>query len=227
MGARFATSSDGVRIAYEVHGTGPVLLLLHGFNNDRSLWTKHGWIVHLQPTFTVITMDMRGCGDSDAPVAPNAYQVEQHLADVDAVADACHVGQFRLWGWSFGGTLGLHLAVRSPRIRRAVIAGTYFGRLFTDAYVQRRLADAVVPVVRARWQGVQSWSGVEPEDIQCPTLVYTGAADGNVVVQLQQQRAAIEAAGVCLHVLNNLNHGGLVSALDVVALLILPFLTSQ
>jgi len=224
--AMFATSSDGVHIAYEVHGTGPALLLLHGFSNDRSLWPKHGWIAHLQPAFTVITMDMRGCGDSDAPLAPDAYQVEQHLADVCAVADACHVEQFRLWGWSFGGTLGLHLAARSPRLQRAVIAGTYFGRLFTDAYVQRRLAEAVQSVVRARWQGAQSWPGIEPEDIQCPMLVYTGVADGNVVVQLEQQRVAIEAAGVSLHILNNLSHGGLVSAVDVVAPLILPFLTS-
>ena len=226
MGAMFATSGDGARIAYEVHGTGPVLLLLHGFSNDRSLWTKHGWIEHLQPTFTVITMDMRGCGDSDASLALNAYQVEQHLADVYAVADACQVDLLSLWGWSFGGTLGLHLAARSPRIRRAVIAETSFGRLFTDAYVQRRLTETVLPVWRARWQGVQSWPGVDPEDVQCPTLVYTGAADGNVVGQLQQQRAAIEAAGVGLHVLNNLSHGGLVSALDVVAPLILPFLKS-
>jgi hypothetical protein len=129
-----------------------------------------------------------------------------------------------VWGWSFGGTLGLHLAACSPRLRRAVIAGTYFGRLFTEAYVQRRLAEAVQPVVRARWQGVQSWPGVEPGDVQCLTLVYTGAADGNVVGQLQQQRTAMEAAGVCLHILNNLSHGGLVSAVDVVAPLILPFL---
>ena len=96
MGAMFATSSDGVHIAYEIHGTGPVLLLLHGFSNDRRLWTHHGWIAHLQSAFTVITMDMRGCGASDAPLAPDAYQVEQHLADVNAVADACHVNQFRL-----------------------------------------------------------------------------------------------------------------------------------
>ena len=171
-------------------------------------------------------MDRRGCGDSDAPLAPNAYQVEQHLADVSAVADACHVDRLRLWGWSFGGTLGLHLAARSSRLQRAVIAGTSFGRLYTEAYVQRRLAEAVRPVVRARWQGVPSWPSVEPEDVQCPTLVYTGAVDGNVVGQRQQQRAAIEAAGVSLHVLNNLSHGGLVSALEVVAPLILPFLKS-
>ena len=53
-------------IAYEVHGTGPALLLLHGFSHDRCLWSKHGWIAHLQPAFTVLTMDMRGCGASDA-----------------------------------------------------------------------------------------------------------------------------------------------------------------
>ena len=57
-------------------------------------------------------------------------------------------------------------------------------------------------------------------------LVYTGAADGSVVVNLQQQRAAMEAAGVRLHIVNNLSHGGLVSAVDSVAPLILPFLKS-
>src|SRR4029434_1889132 len=103
----FTTSSDGVRIAHEVHGTGPALLLLHGFSNDRRLWTHHGWIAHLQSAFTVIAMDMRGCGDSDAPLSSNAYQVEQHLDEADAVTAACHVDQLRVWGWSFGGTLGL------------------------------------------------------------------------------------------------------------------------
>jgi pimeloyl-ACP methyl ester carboxylesterase len=171
-------------------------------------------------------MDMRGCGESDAPLVPNAYQLEQHLADVCAVADACTAERFGLWGWSFGGTLSLHLAARASRCRRAVIAGTYFGRLFTEAYVQRHLAEAVQPVMRVRWQGVQSWPGIEPGDVQCPMLVYTDAADGNVVVQLQQQRAVIEAAGVSLHIVNNLTHGGLVSAVDVVAPLILPFLKS-
>jgi pimeloyl-ACP methyl ester carboxylesterase len=226
VGTMFATSSDGVRIAYEVRGTGPALLLLHGFSNDRCLWSKHGWIAHLQPAFTVLTMDMRGCGASDAPLAPHAYQVEQHLADVSAVIDACNIDQFRLWGWSFGGTLGLHLATRSPRLQRAVIAGTYFGRLFTAAYVERRLTEAVQPVMRARWQGVQSWPSVEPEDIQCPMLVYTGTANGNVMGHLQQQRVAMEAAGVRLHILSNLTHGGLVSAAGIVAPLVLPFLQS-
>ena len=57
-------------------------------------------------------------------------------------------------------------------------------------------------------------------------VVYTGTADGNVMGHLQQQRAAMETAGVSLHILPNLNHGGLVSAVDVVTPLILPFLQS-
>jgi hypothetical protein len=56
--------------------------------------------------------------------------------------------------------------------------------------------------------------------------VYTGTADENVVGHLQQQRVAMEAAGVCLHVFDHLRHGGLVSALEVVAPVILPFLKS-
>jgi hypothetical protein len=57
-------------------------------------------------------------------------------------------------------------------------------------------------------------------------LVYTGTADGNVMGHLQQQRVAMEAAGVCLHILSNLTHGGLVSAVGIVASLVLPFLQS-
>src|SRR4030095_4537992 len=86
--------------------------------------------------------------------------LQQPLAEVCAVADACSVERFCLWGWSFGGTLSLHLAARSSRCQRAVIAGTCFGRLFTEAYVQRRLAEAMQPVMRVRWQGVQAWPGI-------------------------------------------------------------------
>jgi hypothetical protein len=57
-------------------------------------------------------------------------------------------------------------------------------------------------------------------------LVYTGSADGHVVGHLQQQRTAMEAAGVRLHILPNLTHGGLVSAVAVVAPLVLRFLQS-
>jgi hypothetical protein len=72
--------------------------------------------------------------------------------------------------------------------------------------------------------GVHSWPGIDPQALPCPMGVDTGTAGGNVVGQRQQQRAALEAAGVSLYVFNNRRHGGLVSAVDGVAPLIVPCL---
>ncbi|MFB0537713.1 MAG: alpha/beta fold hydrolase [Anaerolineae bacterium] len=255
MNTNFVTSSDRFQIAYDVHGSGPALLLLHGFSNDRTIWSAHEWIDRLQQQFTVITMDLRGCGESTGVTNPAAYAVEHHLADLHAVTDACGFDQFRVWGWSFGATIGLHLASRSPRVMQAVIAGTYFGRIFTEAYIQRQLtqieplaraqaegkldqldlppetrafaARTNLPVYLARLKGLSSWPSVEPQDVQCPMLVYTGTADGNVVVQLQEQRAAIEAAGLQLHIFDELNHIQLLSQQDTVFPVIQAFFKSS
>ncbi len=240
----FAVSPDGLRIAYSACGAGPPLLLLHGFSGDRSLWKMHGWLHRLPPDFTVITMDLRGCGQSAASCNSGDYTVEHHLADVDAVLDAIGVDQVQLWGWSFGATIGLHLAACSCRTTRVVIAGTYFGRLFTSEFVQPRVrqieqliraqqdgtlhlldpsptmqslaAESDLPVYQARTQGLASWPGIEPGDVRCPALIYTGTADGNVIVQLRKQEGAIRAAGLRLVVFEGLNHIQLLSAADVV-----------
>lgn len=254
MDTKFITSSDGFQIAYDIHGSGPALLLLHGFSNNRRIWSTYEWIRRLQSQFTVVTVDLRGCGESTGTTDPTAYTIENHIADIHAVKNACEVDQFRVWGWSFGATIGLHLAARSSRLARVVIAGTYFGRIFTEAYVQARLAEIEplvqaqaegkldqldlspqaqafwaqtnLPVYQARVKGLASWPGVEPQDVQCPALVYTGTADGNVVVQLQKQRATIEAAGLQLQVFNELNHFQLISEADTVYPVIRSFLAA-
>ncbi|MBL7183043.1 MAG: alpha/beta hydrolase [Anaerolineae bacterium] len=254
MDTKFVTSNNGFHVAYDVHGSGSALLLLHGFSNDRTMWSTHGWIDRLQSQFTVITMDFRGCGVSIGSTNPADYAIEHHLADLHAVMDVCGVDRFRVWGWSFGATIGLHLAARSPRVVQAVIAGTYFGNIFTESYVQRQLtqieplaraqaegrldqlnlspevrafmARTNLPVYLARLKGLISWPRVEPQDVQCPMLVYTGTADGNVVVQLQKQRATIEAAGLHLHVFDGLNHIQLLSESDIVLPVVGAFLGS-
>lgn len=230
------------------------MLLLHGFSNSREIWSTYKWIKRLQSEFTVITIDLRGCGESTGATDPTAYTIENHIADIHAVINACEVDQFRAWGWSFGATIGLHLAARSSRMARAAVAGTYFGRIFTEAYVQGQLAkieplaqaqaegkldqldlspkaqafwtQANLPVYMARVKGLASWPGVEPQDVQCPVLVYTGTADGNVVVQLQKQRETIETAGLQLQVFNGLNHSQLISQADTVYPVIRSFLAA-
>lgn len=104
------TIRDGVRLAYEVSGSGRPIVLVHGMRCD------HG---HMQPLFDhlavshrVATVDLRGHGASDAP--QSAYSNDEMADDIAHVA--AHLGMVRpvVIGHSFGGSLALHLATARP-----------------------------------------------------------------------------------------------------------------
>jgi pimeloyl-ACP methyl ester carboxylesterase len=217
------SSFDGTRISFDVVGTGRPILLLHGFSHDRTIWNRTGWVERLRSEFRVVTLDLRGCGESDKPSVADAYSVEAHIADVDAVLLELRIERPIVWGWSFGATVALHLA-KSAMVSRTVAAGTYFGSIFTSAYVEARLTEATAAVQRARWSGLESWSAVEPNEVRGPLLVYSGTRDGNVVRELDRQRASIEAVGGHLTVLEGLNHIELLTATAPVAAVVGPFI---
>ena len=217
------TSIDGTRIGYDVVGAGPPLLLLHGFSYDRSLWSRTGWVARLRPEFTVIAIDLRGCGESDKPESPAAYSLEMHIADIEAVIVELGFECPVVWGWSLGATIALHLA-KSTSVAATVAAGTYFGPIFTPTYVEARRTEARSELERVRWSGLESWPAVEPDEIRGPLLVYTGTRDGNVARELRRQRASIEAAGGTLHVLDGLNHVELATAIEPVAAVVEPLI---
>jgi pimeloyl-ACP methyl ester carboxylesterase len=58
----YTTSPDGTRIAYDVTGTGPALMLLHGGMQTRRVWHDLGSVDRLRPRFSVVTVDLRGNG---------------------------------------------------------------------------------------------------------------------------------------------------------------------
>jgi len=251
MTTQFVPSENDFRIAYTVHGSGPALLLVHGFGNDKSMWREHGWIDHFQSRCTVITMDARGCGESTMSHEPMDYSQRAHLSDINAVLDACGVEQCLYWGWSFGGTIGTHLAAHLDRCQAAVIAGTYFGPIFQEkrwvqdnreigeiakAKREGRLDEIDIPEVQrelartndvelywARRYGCESWPAVEPSDLRCPALIYTGSEDGSVVEMLNEQKESIEKAGQRFYRFDGFDHFQLVSEREAVAALIEPF----
>ena len=65
-----ATAKDGTKIAYEVTGTGPALMLVPGGGQTRGTWKDRGYVERLSKSYTVITLDLRGTGDSDKPAKP-------------------------------------------------------------------------------------------------------------------------------------------------------------
>ena len=94
---RWVTSTDGTKIAFDVTGTGPVLILLHGGGMNRRSWHTAGYVSRLAQEFTVVTIDIRGNGDSDKPTSEAAYAFERLNEDVLAVADAVGARRFGLW----------------------------------------------------------------------------------------------------------------------------------
>ncbi len=151
---RFCTASDGARLAYSVHGSGPPIVraatwLTHlDFDWESPVW-RH-WLEGLGETHTVIRYDERGCGLSDRDVGD--LSVETWVADLETVVDAAGVDRFALLGVSQGAAIALAYAVRHPeRVTHLVLYGGYArGRKFRNAG-ERRHEDALISAIRAGW----------------------------------------------------------------------------
>jgi pimeloyl-ACP methyl ester carboxylesterase len=124
---RFATSADSTRLAYDATGSGPVILLLHGGGQTRRSWHDLGYVKRLATEFTVVTMDLRGHGESGKPEDTSAYAIDRLIEDVLAVADAAGAKRFTIWGFSYGANVGRYAAVRSMRVQSMVYIGIPFG----------------------------------------------------------------------------------------------------
>ncbi len=104
---------DGVQIYYEVHGTGPAVLLSHGYSATSAMWT--GQVEALSTTHTLIVWDMRGHGNSDSPADPALYSEAATTADMAALLDAVGVRSAVIGGLSLGGYMSLSFHVAYPQ----------------------------------------------------------------------------------------------------------------
>jgi len=123
---------DGVNIHYEVHGSGPALLLTHGYSSTSAMWT--GQIDALAKRHTLVLWDMRGHGQSDYPNDPSAYSEDLTVGDMAALLD--HVGAERaiVGGLSLGGYMSLAFYRAHPeRVRALLIIDTGPGFKKDDA----------------------------------------------------------------------------------------------
>ena len=104
---------DGLRIAYERAGSGPPLVLAHGFVGDGPT-TWRNQLADLSDEFTVIAWDAPGAGRSaDPPESTGMAGYSDLLAGFVA---ALGLDRPHVVGLSFGGTLALELARRHPGV---------------------------------------------------------------------------------------------------------------
>lgn len=155
MATHFATSNDGTRIAYEINGSGPAIVLLHGGAQSREIWHSVGYVDRLSSDFTVLTMDFRGHGESDKPAGVEAYSVERHCEDILCAVDQAGIERFVLWGYSFGANVGRYLAATSDRMTRFVMVGVPFGPGVSGDFrgTVMGVRDRWIPILRAEAEG--------------------------------------------------------------------------
>ena len=135
---------DGATIACVVGGSGPPLLLLHGYPQTHAMW--HRVAPQLARTHTVVAADLRGYGDSSKPPSDDthaAYSKRAMANDMVAVMRALGHPRFYLVGHDRGGRVSHRLAADHPdAVRRLAvldIAPTYAmytktGLAFAKAY---------------------------------------------------------------------------------------------
>src|SRR5579863_6918855 len=103
-------SVNGIDMYYEVSGSGPPLVLLHGFGGSGQDWSNLRG--EYAKEFRVIVPDLRGHGRSTNPT--NAFTHRQSALDVYALLDHLSVHQFRAMGISTGGMTLIHMATQQP-----------------------------------------------------------------------------------------------------------------
>ena len=114
---------DGVNIYYEVHGSGPPLILTHGYSSTSAMW--QGQIAALSRHYKLVLWDMRGHGQSDYPESPAAYSEALTLADIAALLDAEGAEKAIVGGLSLGGYMSLAFYRSFPaRVRALLIIDT-------------------------------------------------------------------------------------------------------
>lgn len=124
--------TNGVRLNARIAGTGPLVLMVHGFPGSSFSW-RHQMAPLADAGFTAVAVDARGYGASDRPAAVDgAYDMETHLADLLGVLEHLGADDAALVGQDFGSRYAWNLARHHPDRVRAVAGTVPFSDLAPD-----------------------------------------------------------------------------------------------
>jgi pimeloyl-ACP methyl ester carboxylesterase/DNA-binding CsgD family transcriptional regulator len=148
--AEYCTTEDGVRIAYQVDGEGPPLLLCHwvySFSLHSLVPTWDSAMQRLAERHSLIRYDMRGVGLSQRSVDDMSPVVMKR--DIEAVVRALDLDRFTLLGVSHGGLRAIDYAVQNPKRITALIL--YEGYKSILDLFRREVLHALAQLSRANW----------------------------------------------------------------------------
>lgn len=151
---RFATASDGVRIAWaEVGGGPPIVKAANWLNHLEHDWESPVWrhlFRALAATHTLIRYDERGNGLSDWNVEDLSF--DAFVRDLETVVDAAGIDRFALLGISQGCAVSIAYAIRHPeRVTHLVLHGGYPMGWAHRSSEEAERKKALLMLTRAGW----------------------------------------------------------------------------
>ena len=142
--------------AYELHGQGPAVVLVHGMGLNRAMWQ---WLVPaLIPHFQVLTFDLLGHGESGNP--PDQPELRTFSDQIVELLDHCGLARGAMVGFSLGGMIARRFAIdHSDRLSVLAILHSAHDRSAVERAAIRQRVEyvcqsgpaATVDAALARW----------------------------------------------------------------------------
>ena len=194
---------NGIKMYYEMHGSGRPLIMLHGNSEDHTIFYDSR--VLLSKHFTVYTMDSRGHGHS---TRVEELHYSDMADDMIAFMDQLDLRDVIFYGFSDGGIIGLLAAMRCDRIGMLITSGANL----TPAGVMapfRLIAKAAYAVTKDPKMKLMldepDISTDELAQIKVPTVVMAGEKD--LVLGKETAKIAMAIPGAKLRIIPGEGHG--------------------
>jgi pimeloyl-ACP methyl ester carboxylesterase len=117
-------AANGIEFYYEIHGSGPTLVLLEGLGYASWMWNRQ--VKELAEHFTVVLFDNRGVGYTDKP--ETEYSIQLFAEDTAEVLRALNIEKAHILGVSMGGFIAQEFAINYPEmVDSLILCCTSFG----------------------------------------------------------------------------------------------------
>ncbi len=112
-------TTNGVKLHYVTQGTGPLMLMLHGFPEFWYSWRHQ--IPEFAQNFQVVALDLRGYNDSEKPKEQSAYIMDEFVKDIEGVIKGLGHEKCVLVGHDWGGAIAWFFAYTHPEMLETLI----------------------------------------------------------------------------------------------------------
>ncbi len=227
---------NGIEVEYDVTGTGPAVLLSHGYDETGRMW--RGQQAALGERYRLITWDMRGHGGTDGGHDPAQYSLDATVEDIRALLR--HVGEERavIGGLSLGGYVSLAFYGAHPDMVRALVicdSGPGYRNAEARAAWNQRAAERAVGLDERGQHGLaHAARGMLAQtdarvidllpSIRVPTLIVLGDKDEPFIAPCEYMAKKI--AGARLEVIRGAGHTSNVDQPEAFNRVVLDFLDS-